>query len=119
VRLGYQAKRLADVTGGLREARRLAEGERWARERIERHQREGVDAIVRHAVAESPFYRERFEGLVGLGPVERSALPALHKTTMMERFDEVVTDRRLRRDELLEHLETLGRDELYLGATAS
>ena len=115
MRLGYQAKRLADVTGGLREARRLAEGERWPRERIERHQREGVDAIVRHAVAESPFYRERFEGLVGLGPVELSALPALHKTTMMERFDEVVTDRRLRRDELLEHLETLGRDELYLG----
>jgi phenylacetate-coenzyme A ligase PaaK-like adenylate-forming protein len=115
VRLGYHAKRLADVTGGLREARLLAEGERWPRERIERHQREGVDAIVRHAVAESPFYRERLEGLVGPSPVELSALPALDKTTMMERFDEVVTDRRLRRDELLEHLETLTRDELYLG----
>jgi phenylacetate-coenzyme A ligase PaaK-like adenylate-forming protein len=34
---------------------------------------------------------------------------------MMERFDDIVTDRRLRRDELLAHVERLRGDERYLG----
>ena len=33
----------------------------------------------------------------------------------MERFDDIVTDRRLRRDELLEHLTQIDDDALYLG----
>ena len=33
----------------------------------------------------------------------------------MERFDDLVTDRRLRRDELLEHLGQIHDDTLYLG----
>ena len=33
----------------------------------------------------------------------------------MERFDDMVTDRRLRRDALLAHVERLDGDELYLG----
>ena len=33
----------------------------------------------------------------------------------MERFDDLVTDRRLRRDELLEHLGQVHEDTLYLG----
>ena len=115
MRPGYHAKRIVDVAAALRAARTLTEAERRPREAIERRQRERIDAIVRHAVARSPFYRERFDGLVGPRPVELSALPTLDKTTMMERFDEIVTDRRLRRDRLLEHLELLGRDELYLG----
>ena len=34
---------------------------------------------------------------------------------MMERFDDLVTDRRLRRDALLEWIETRTRDELFDG----
>jgi phenylacetate-CoA ligase len=113
--LSYDAKRLIDVARALRLARAAAERERWPRERLVRHQQEAVDAIVRHAVARSPFYRERFAGLVGAEPVTLSALPGLDKATMMERFDDVVCDRRLRRDALLEHLDGLDHDALYLG----
>ena len=47
--------------------------------------------------------------------MELSALPVLTKAEMMERFDELVTDPRLRLRELLDHLETVGDDALYLG----
>jgi phenylacetate-coenzyme A ligase PaaK-like adenylate-forming protein len=44
-----------------------------------------------------------------------ASLPVLDKATMMECFDDIVCDRRLRRDALLAHVETLQGDELYLG----
>jgi phenylacetate-CoA ligase len=113
--LAYQRKRLADVVRGVRWSKELAEQERWPRERLEEHKRRLADDLVRHAVAHSPFYRERLAGLVGEGPVDLSALPTLDKATMMEHFDELVTDRRLRRDRLLAHLEGLDHDALYLG----
>jgi phenylacetate-CoA ligase len=96
--LRHEAKRLTDVARAARMARATAPRERWPREQLERHQRAGVDAIVRHAIARSPFYRERFAGRVGAAPVELATLPPLDKATMMERFDDIVCDRRLRRD---------------------
>jgi phenylacetate-CoA ligase len=94
----HEAKRLIDVARAARIAGATTQRERWPREQLERHQRAGVDAIVRHAIARSPFYRERFAGLVGAAPVELAALPPLDKATMTERFDDIVCDRRLRRD---------------------
>lgn len=47
--------------------------------------------------------------------MELSALPVLTKAELMDRFDELVTDQRLRRDELLEHLGRIDDDTLYLG----
>ena len=41
-------------------------------------------------------------------------LPTLDKAQLMESFDDLVADRRLRRDELLAHLDGADRDELYL-----
>ncbi len=69
--------------------------------------------LVGFARAHSPYYRA---ALAGYDPAAGAAsLPALDKATMMERFDDLVTDRRLRRDALLEHVEGLTGDELYLG----
>lgn len=101
--LAYERKRLADVGRGVRLSKRLADQERWPRERLEARQRKLVDDLVRYAAAESPFHRERLASLVGEGPVDLTRLPTLDKATMMERFDDLVTDRRLRRDALLEH----------------
>lgn len=58
------------------------------------------EALVAHARAHAPFYRE-WDGA------------PLTKATMMERFDDIVTDQRLRREALLRHLER--DDDLYLG----
>lgn len=110
--MGYRIKRLQDMGRALRASRELAEVERWPRERVERLQRERLDAIARHASEHSPFWRERLPR----GRVELSALPILTKSQMMERFDELVTDPRLRIRELLGHLEAVRDDALYLGA---
>jgi phenylacetate-CoA ligase len=116
MRLGYHRRRLAGFAAGMRLAREFGEAERWPRERLRQHQQERVETIVRHAVRYSPFYRERFAGSVGEGAVSLESLPVLDKAGMMENFDYLVTDRRLRREELLERVEKTRSDEYYLGS---
>jgi putative adenylate-forming enzyme len=111
----YQRRRLADMAAAVRAARSLAVQERWPVQRLREHQQERLDALVRHAVAASPFHRERLGPHVGDGPVRLADLPVMGKAEMMDRFDEVVTDPRLRRDELLERAERAMDDGLHLG----
>lgn len=115
MRIGYHRRRLADFVRGMRLAREITEHERWPRERLREYQQQRLDALVRHVAEHSPYYRERLSGLLGSGPVELSSLPVMDKATMMENFDGLVTDSRLRRDELLAWVEGLKRDEFYLG----
>jgi phenylacetate-CoA ligase len=115
MRIGYHRRRLADFLGGMRLSRELAEHERWPKDRLRRHQQERLEVLVRHAVEHSPFYCKRLSGALGSGPVELSSLPMMDKARMMEHYDELVTDPRLRRDELLAWVERMERDELYLG----
>jgi phenylacetate-coenzyme A ligase PaaK-like adenylate-forming protein len=82
--MGYRTKRLQDFAAGLRESKALLERERWPRERIP------------------------------AGPVRLSEIEPISKTDLMESFDELVSDRRLRLDELLDHLGHAEGDELYL-----
>lgn len=114
MRIGYHRRRLADFAGGMRLAREITRHERWPRERLRQHQQERLDALLRHAVERSPYYRERIPGVIGSGPVELSRLPVMDKTRMMENYDDLVTDTRLRRDELLAWVEGLRRDALFL-----
>jgi len=99
----------------MRLSRELIRRERWPRGRLRRHQQERLDALVGYAVEHSPFYRERLSGVLGSGPVELSSLPVMDRARMMDHYDELVTDSRLRRDELLTWIERLKRDEFYLG----
>ena len=112
VRLGYQAKRLRDVAGACGKKARRGRAMAARADRAP-----SARGSTRSCATPSRSPRSTGSASAAGRPWSgrASALPALYKTTMMERFDEVVTDRRLRRDELLEHLETLGRDELYLG----
>ena len=88
MRIGYhRRRRMADFAGGLRLARELAERERWPKERLRRHQQERLEAVVRHAVAHSPFYRQWLAGMVDDAPVGLERLPTPDKAEMMERFD--------------------------------
>ena len=100
-------RKLAEIVAAKRKDSELARHETWTPERLAEYQRTRIDAIVRHAVASSGFYRERFGGLVPeTGHVDLKTLPALDKETFVERFDEIVTDPALRRDELLAHVES-------------
>ena len=109
--MGYRMKRIQDFGRGLRLARELAERERWPRERLEAFQQRRVAKLAGDAAERSAFWRERLPS----GRIELSELPVLTKTELMERFDDLVTDRRLRRDDLLEHLGQIHDDALYLG----
>jgi phenylacetate-CoA ligase len=112
MRLGYHRRRVADLAVGLRQARAGAERERWPRDRLERFQRERLDALVRHAARHSPLYRERLAGTLD-GSVRLEQLPTITKAEAMDRFDDLVCDPALRRDALLEWVETLGEDRFH------
>jgi phenylacetate-coenzyme A ligase PaaK-like adenylate-forming protein len=89
----------------------MLERERWPRERLEAFQRERLDELVRHASERSAFWRERLPR----GRVRLTDLPVLTKDDLTGSFDDMVTDRRLRLDDLTEHLARIDTDALYLG----
>jgi phenylacetate-CoA ligase len=107
-------RKLAEIFAAKRKDSELRRHETWTAERLAQYQRTRVDAIVRHAVASSRFYADRFRGLVpDTGHVDLRSLPAFDKATLVERFDDIVTDTSLRRDELLAHVESADSDVLY------
>jgi putative adenylate-forming enzyme len=112
----YHRRRLADTTVGLRAARSQAGREQGPRAQLVAHQQQRLDVVVRHAASHSPFYRRWFAetGAPGTEPVDHKRLPVLDKTLLMEHFDELVCDPRLRRDQLLDRSGQLSRDRLYL-----
>src|SRR5262245_16835090 len=59
-------------------------------------QRERLRRLLRHANEHSPFYRRRLRGL-DLNRCRLADVPPLTKADMMEHFDELVTDRLVRR----------------------
>ncbi len=109
--MGYRIKRLGDLAKGIRESKAMLERERWPRVRLEAFQQERLDELARYAAAHSPFWSNRLRA----GPVRLDELPVMTKSDLMERFDDVVTDPRLRLAALLDHLEHVDGDELYLG----
>ena len=75
------------------------------RAELERHQRERFEQTVRHAVTHSPLYRELYAGR------SHDDLPTVSKDVLMDRFDDWVTDPRLRLDALERHVDGLGTDD--------
>ena len=61
-----------------------------------------LDDLLRHAVAASPFYRRTIGPHAVGAPL--AELPTLDKQTFVERFDEIVTDPRLRLSVVQAHL---------------
>ena len=109
--MGYRIKRLQDFARGVRESKALLDRERWPREQLERFQQERLEELTRYAAARSPFWREH----VPRGRVRLGELPITTKAELIDGFDERVTDRRLQLDTLLDHLDQIDDDALYLG----
>jgi phenylacetate-CoA ligase len=81
------------LLGVLQARARLRSDDRWSREELLAHQAGSLRELRRFAVARSPFYRELHRGLED-APLD--GLPIVTKQMLMERFDEVVTDREVR-----------------------
>ena len=84
---------------------------RWSRSQLESHQARSVAALRNHALAHSPFYRDFHRGFE-TRPLRE--LPILTKRTLMDHFDDLVTDRRLRLSDLEDFLRSDGGGGLYL-----
>ena len=69
----------------------LRKHEHWTRQQLEAYQAESLRQLRQYAYDKSPFYQKFHKGLINR-PLHE--LPALTKT-MMEHFDELLTDRSL------------------------
>lgn len=105
---------LRDMALALGTAVGLARHDRWTRSALEAHQHARLQRLVQHALRRSPFYRE----LYGPGRMDHEvrleALPPIDKRLVMDHFDRLVTDSRLKLANLQAHVEQLERDDLYL-----
>lgn len=113
-----RVRRIPTVAAALRATRRLEAHDDWNQGTLRSHQHERLLAIVRYAADNSPYYRERFAGIELADDLDVAALPTLDKATMLDNFDEIVTDRRLTRAGVQRHLADLEHrddDPLLLG----
>jgi len=92
--------------------RALERGPQWSRAALEAHQHRSVQALRRFTRERSPFY-QRFHRSQEHRPL--SDLPILTKATLMENFDELVTDRSLRLAELEAYLRLDAPPPLFRG----
>lgn len=92
----------------LSTARALRKRERWTAEQMREWQQRQFTDLVRFANEHSPFYRRLYAGIEVSGVLHPRDLPPVDKAMIMDHFDEVVTDPRLR---LAEILENLGRSD--------
>ncbi len=68
----------------------------WTRDELVKFQQTQLQSLVRHAMANSAFYRELYKDIVVDENMAITDLPAINKTMMMENYDQVVTDPRLK-----------------------
>jgi phenylacetate-CoA ligase len=78
----------------------------WDRTRLVAHQTERLRALLAHAQQCSPFHARRLAGIEAsrFELADLASLPTMTKAEMMDHFDHVVTDRRLNRRVVDEHL---------------
>ena len=85
--------------------------DRWTRQQLEDYQARVLHSCREYAYAHSPFYQRFHRGLTDR-PLQE--LPVLTKAMLMEHFDEVVTDRATRLEDVRHYLADPGRHERFL-----
>jgi phenylacetate-coenzyme A ligase PaaK-like adenylate-forming protein len=99
-------RRIVEVVRAARRARELTSHDHWTREQLLAHRDERLGDLRNYASAHSAFYRERAAEAAG---------DLMDKNTLLSRYDDIVTDRRLTFARLEHHLEGLGDDGLLDG----
>jgi phenylacetate-CoA ligase len=87
--------------------------DRWSRPQLLELQRRALRALLDDACRLSPYYREALGPNAADLPLDR--LPTLPKPTLMEEFDRIVTDPRVRLAEIEAHLAGPAATEPFLG----
>jgi phenylacetate-coenzyme A ligase PaaK-like adenylate-forming protein len=87
----------------------------WSRDQLAEHQRRALRETVRHAVERSPYYREALGPDAATDDVALDDLPTLSKATLIDEWDRIVTDPRLRLRDVEHHLAGSPGAAPYLG----
>jgi phenylacetate-CoA ligase len=74
----------------------LLSHDEWSRGQLLAHQRDRLRGVLEHAVSASPYYREALGRDALAEAVRLDELPILTKQALMEQFDRVAADPRLR-----------------------
>ena len=85
----------------FQELEQMRKRERWTRQQLEAYQTVSLRRLREYAYARSPFYQRFHKGLFDR-PLHE--LPVLTKAVVMEHFDELVTDRILRLEDVRAHV---------------
>jgi phenylacetate-coenzyme A ligase PaaK-like adenylate-forming protein len=102
-----------DIATAARIAVELLSHSSWTREQLLAYQQERLKAFLRRAIAHSPYYRETIGDLVARDrPL--TEFPIINKTTLMANFDRIVTDPRLTRTMVEQHVNSERCGELLL-----
>lgn len=89
--------------------------ERMPRAELDAWRRERLAETVRHAAAQSPYWREHLAEADLTGEIDPASLPTLDKATLMDEWDRIVTDQRLRLADVEAHIDTIEGDALLHG----
>ena len=92
--------------------RAFRQRDRWTRAQLQAHQARALQQLRDHAYAHSLFYR-RFHAGMSDRPLHQ--LPVLTKATLMEHFDELVTDPAVTLADVEAHLAALQGNERFRG----
>lgn len=84
----------------------------WSRDELRAYQARRLRRLREYAVARSPFYRQLHHGLE---EAPLSALPIVTKGMLMERFDDVVTDREIRLADVESYLDRAKATDVFRG----
>lgn len=90
----------------------LERSSKWAPAQLQAHHTRETAALRCFALEKSPFYQRFHKGLENRPLAE---LPILTKATMMESFDDLITDRAVRLEDAEEHLKNRAGAELFRG----
>ena len=88
----------------------------WSADQIAGHRRAELRRLVKTARQQSPWHRKRLSAvdLDALDATNLAELPTMTKDDVMEHWDEIVTDDRLRLDDAEAHLDGLAADAYLL-----
>jgi phenylacetate-CoA ligase len=100
------------VLSVLAEMRQFRLRDHWTRQQLQSYQTDALRNLREYVYAHSPFYQQFHKGLYD-APLHK--LPVLTKAMMMEHFDDLVTDRAIRLQEVKIHMKQLTGDERFLG----
>ncbi|HZQ76098.1 MAG TPA: hypothetical protein VFE55_02130 [Acidimicrobiia bacterium] len=112
----YEELRRRHIADAMAMLPEMLERIEWPAERIAEHRQAELRRLVKVARDVSPWHRKRLSALDidALDETTLAELPTMTKDDVMEHWDEIVTDDRLRLDDAEAHLDGLAADAYLL-----